>query len=151
MEGKFQKFSFADSGNLDTWFIFQNVDGDNEFISLVFVFTSEVIATEGFCRWQQKINKLNKINKKSLIRKWYWLGFWATIHEIWGVRYWHSPELVSIYQVSVTPIVVILLMVIWNPVTCTIFGKSSTRSFRCTYQLWLNNNNTKRSQFLAFK
>ena len=82
MEGKFRKFSYADSGNLDTWFVFQNVDGDNEFISLVFVFTSGVIVIEGFCWWQQKTNKLNKINKKSLIRKWYWLGFWATIHEI---------------------------------------------------------------------
>ena len=70
---------FRDS---DTWFIFQNLDGNNEFISIVFVFTSGVIVTEGFGWWQQKINKLNNINKKSLIRKWYWLGFWAAIHKI---------------------------------------------------------------------
>ena len=82
MERKFQKFSYADRGDSDTWFIFQNVGGNNEFISIVFVFTSGVIVTEGFGWWQQKINKLNNINKKSLIRKWYWLGFWATIHKI---------------------------------------------------------------------
>ena len=55
---------------------------ENEFISLVFVFTSGVIVIVGFGWWQQKINKLNKINKESLIRKWCWLGFWTSIHEI---------------------------------------------------------------------
>ena len=55
---------------------------ENEFISLVFVFTSGVIVIVGFGWWQQKINKLNKINKKLLIRKWCWLGFWTSIHEI---------------------------------------------------------------------
>ena len=53
----------ADSDNSDTWFTFQNVDGENEFLSLVFMFTSGVTVIEGFGWWQQKINKLNKINK----------------------------------------------------------------------------------------
>ena len=151
MEGKFQKFSYADSSDSDTWFIFQNVDGKNEFISLVFVFTSWVIVLEGFGWWQQKINKLNKINKNSLIRKSYWLAFWTIIYEILRCEVLTQPW-ASIYWVSVTPIVM-LLMVSQNPITCTIFRKSSTRSFRCTYQLWLNNNNnnTKSSQFLTFK
>ena len=63
MEGKFQKFSYADSGNSDAWFIFQNVYGKNMFVSLVFMFTSGVIVTENFGWWQEEINKLNKINK----------------------------------------------------------------------------------------
>ena len=61
MEGKFQKFSYADSDNLDTWFIFQNVDGKNDFVSLVLMLTSGVMVMEGFGRWQKKINKLKKI------------------------------------------------------------------------------------------
>ena len=65
LEGNFQNFSYGDSGDSDTWFIFQNVDGNNEFISIVFVFTSGVIVTEGFGWWQQKINKLNNIKKKN--------------------------------------------------------------------------------------
>ena len=48
MEGKFQKFSFADSDNSDTWFTFQNVCGENEFVSLVFMFTSGVMVIEDF-------------------------------------------------------------------------------------------------------
>ena len=35
MEGKFQNLLYADSGNSDTWFIFQNIDGKNECDSLV--------------------------------------------------------------------------------------------------------------------
>ena len=49
MEGKFQKVSYADSDDSDTrFFIFQKVDGKNEFIFLVFMFTLGVIVIEGF-------------------------------------------------------------------------------------------------------
>ena len=63
IEGKFQKFSYTDNHNSDKWFKFQNVYGQNEFVSLVFMFTSGVMVIEDFGWWQQKINKLNKINK----------------------------------------------------------------------------------------
>ena len=48
MERKFQRFSYADSDNSDTGFIFQNVYGKNEFASLVFMFTSGVMVIEDF-------------------------------------------------------------------------------------------------------
>ena len=63
MEGKFQSFSYAESDSSDTWFIFQNVYGKNEFVSLVFMFTSGVMVIEDSGWGQQKTNKLNKINK----------------------------------------------------------------------------------------
>ena len=129
MERKFQKFLYADSDDADTWFTFQNVDGKNEFISLVFMFTSWIMAIEGFGWRQQKINK----NHWPLSRNCIDWGFRLLFMRFWGVRYWHSPELASIYQMSVTPIVFILLIAIQNLITCTIFGKSSTRPFRCTY------------------
>ena len=51
MEEKFQKFSYADSDDSDTWFIFQNVDGKNDFVFLVFMFTLGVMVIEGFGWW----------------------------------------------------------------------------------------------------
>ena len=47
IEGKFQKFSYADSDNSDIWFIFQKVDGKNDFVSPVLMFTSGVMVIEG--------------------------------------------------------------------------------------------------------
>ena len=56
-------------------------------------------------------------------------GFGLPFMRFWVVRYWHNPQSASIYQVSV------ILMLIQNPITCTIFRKSSVRSYRCTYKL----------------
>ena len=151
MEGKSSRFWYADSDNSDTWLIFQNVYGKNEFVSLVFMFTLGVTVIDDFGWWQQKINKLNKINKNqwSLSGNGIDEGFGLPFMITWDVRYWDCSEPASIYQVSVTPIFVVLLMVIQNSIACTIFGKCSTRPFRSTYKLWLNNN-TKSGQFLTF-
>ena len=62
MERKFQRFSYADSDNSDIWFIFQNVYGKNEFVSLVFMFTSVVMVIEDLAGHSKKsINSTKSI------------------------------------------------------------------------------------------
>ena len=45
---KVKCYGREDSDNSDTWFIFQKVDGKNEIVSLVFMFTLGVMVIDGF-------------------------------------------------------------------------------------------------------
>ena len=136
MEGKFQKFSYHD---LDIWLIFQNVDGKNEFISLTFMFpllwSLKVSAGDS----KKSIKSIKSIKIIEFFQKMLSTRRVLDYHFMrsWSVKYWQNPESASIYQMSVTSIVVIFLMVVQNPITCIVFGKGSTRSFRCTYKLRL--------------
>ena len=45
---KVKCYGREDSDSSDTWFIFQKVDGKNEIVSLVFMFTLGVMVIDGF-------------------------------------------------------------------------------------------------------